>query len=637
MKPAIELGWTARTIQNRRPEMKKTRLLIAAALLLALLPVYGAAQTETADPYEILARHYDAIGGLEKFEAESTSYFEGTISIFGMEGTIKQWEHPPYRQRQELSLPVFSYVTGDNGEYAWVVDQNGKLQIQKDEQTLKKREVEALMSAYDFMDPDSDVFTVTYEGIEPVNGEDCYVVKIANNINENVRKLYIRKSDYYEVKSDVIEPDHEMDTVFSDFRDIDGRMIAFRHEIEILPIGQSQVVQITKYESNIEIDPAVFEPPQAGAEDFHFTQGNSSENITFEYLGDHIFLDVTMDCDKRRWCLDSGAGATVIDSAYAAELGLESQGETKGYGAGKTVAVAFVDLPAYSVTGIDFEPQKGASLPISGLFKKSGIDVAGILGYDFLSRFVTRVDFANKLISFYDPDDFTYGGTGRIVDAPLKENLFHLPMTVDGKYTGDWALDIGASGAGFSYPFAKENGLLDMKGVEALAGGAGGYSGTKVVEFATVDLAGFELTDQLLSMPLEGGGVLGMREGIGLLGNNILRHFVLYLDYDRQQVIFEKGGDFAKDFPRGKTGLGVLVNDDGKFKVIFVSPGTPAEAAGFKVGDTMTAVNGIAVEHLAGLLALRDLFEADAGTAYTVDITRDGRPLSIDLTLEDLF
>ena len=617
--------------------MNRIRLVAGIALLIALCPVYVAAQDDLTDPYEILARLHNAIGGLEKFKAESTSYFEGTISIFGMEGTIKQWEHHPYRQRQELSLPMFNYVTGDNGEYAWMVDQNGKLQIQKDEHTLAKREVDALMAAYEYLDPGSDVFTVTYEGIEPVGGEDCYVVKIANNINETVRKFYIRKSDYYEVKSVIIEPDHEMDTLYSDFREVDGRIIPFRHDIEILPIGQSQVVQITKYESNIKIDPAVFEPPGEGAQDFHFTQGNRSENIPFEYLGDHIFLDVTMNCDKRRWCLDSGAGATVIDSAYAAEMDLESQGETKGLGAGKTVTVAFVEIPAYSVAGIEFEPQKGASLPISGLFKKSGIDVAGILGYDFLSRFVTRIDFANKLISFYDPDEFKYDGSGRIVDAPLKENLFHLPMTVDGKYAGDWALDIGAGGAGFSYPFAKDNGILGMKGVEVLAGGAGGYSKTKIAEFAAVDLAGFVLSDQLFSMPLEEGGVLGKRQDIGLLGNNILRHFVIYLDYDRQQVIFEKGDDFAKVFPRGKTGLGVLVNDDGGFEVIFVSPGTPAEAAGFRVGDIMTAINGIAVEHLAGLLAVRDLFEADAGTTYVVDITRDGRPLSIDLTLENLY
>jgi hypothetical protein len=617
--------------------MRLIRRSLAITLVLTIAPAFLAAQQDLTNPYEILAKHYEAVGGLAKFKAETTSYFEGTISVFGMEGTVKQWEHPPYRKRQELSLPMFSYVSGDNGEFSWVVDQNGKLQIQKDENTLKTREVEAHLAEYEYLDPESKIFTLTYEGIEPVNDEDCYVVKIANTINQSVRKIYIRKSDYYQVKSAVIEPDHEMDTLNSDFREVDGRMIPFRHEIVVLPIGQAQTVQIATYEPNIRIDPAVFEPPEEETKDFHFVKGNSAVDIPFEYLSDHIYLDVTVNCDKRRWCLDSGAAMTVVDSAFAAELGLKTSGETKGYGAGKAVTMAFVEIPAFSLPGIEFEKQRAAALPVSGLFRKGGIEVAGILGYDFLSRLVTRIDFANSRISFYDPDTFEYDGTGVVIDAPLENNLFQVPMTVDGMYSGLWMLDIGASAGGFFYPFAKEHGLFDMKGVEVLAGGAGGYFKIKIAQFASVDIGGFGLTDEILSMPLEEGGVLSRHEGVGIVGNNVLRHFVLYLDYERQHVILEKGDDFAREFPRGKTGLGVQVNDDGDFEAVFVSPGTPAEEAGFEAGDIVTAINGIGVEHLAGLLAIKDLFEADAGTTYVIDISRNGKPMTLDLTLEDLY
>jgi hypothetical protein len=518
-----------------------------------------------------------------------------------------------------------------------VVDQNGKLQIKKDEASLEKRQVEALLAEYEHLNPDSDVFTVTYDGVEVVGEEDCYVVRIANNISPTVRKVYFRKSDFYQAKSIIIEPDHEMHTVNSDFREVDGRMIPFRHDVEILPIGQTQTVEITTYESNIEIDPALFEPPEEEPEDFRFVEGTSAENIPFEYLSDHIYLDVTMNCDKRRWCLDSGAAVTVIDSAYAVELGLGTEGETKGYGAGKTVTLAFVEIPAFTVEGIEFDAQQGAALPIAGLFKQGGIEVAGILGYDFLSRFVTRIDFANREVSFYHPAEFEYSGSGSVIPAPLENNHFHLPMTVDGEYTGQWALDIGAGGGGFFYPFAKEHGFLERKGLEGLAGGAGGYFKISVSEFESVEIGGFELTKQLFSVPLEEGGVLGKSEGMGLLGNRILRHFVLYLDYERQQVILEKGDDFGHDFPRGKTGLGIQMTEDDLMHVLHVSPGTPAEKAGFKTGDIVTSINGIAVEHLAGLLAVSDLFDAEAGTVYAVGIDRGGKAMTLDLTLEDLF
>jgi membrane-associated protease RseP (regulator of RpoE activity) len=208
---------------------------------------------------------------------------------------------------------------------------------------------------------------------------------------------------------------------------------------------------------------------------------------------------------------------------------------------------------------------------------------------------------------------------------------------VEDEHSGDWLLDIGAGGGGLFYPFAKQHGLTDRKGVEGLAGGAGGYFKVKVSEFRSIELGGFRLPNQLLSMPLEEGGVLGRREGVGIIGNNILRHFVLYLDYERQQVVLEKGDEFDREFPRGKSGLGPVVTDDEKIEVLFISPGSPAEKAGFQPGDIVTEINRIAVEHLAGLLAIKELFEADAGTEYMIEILRDGSPMTLKLTLEDLY
>jgi hypothetical protein len=617
--------------------MKRIEVTVALLMVVVALPLGILAQETLSDPYEILGQHYEAVGGLEKLKSDSTTHFEGRISLFGMEGTVKQWSKPPYRQRQEISLPAFEYVSGDNGDFAWVVDQNGKLQVKKDDTSLKKREVEALMDLYEHLDPESGVFTLALEGIEQVAGEECYAIRISNSISESEKLVYIRTADFYQVKSVVIEPDHEMHILSSDFREVDGLLVPFKQEMEILPIGQKQSLEILTYEVNIDIDPERFEPPAEDVEDFRFLNGQSAENIPFEHLGNHIYLDVNLQCEKRRWCLDSGAGMSVIDSTFASELGLETSGESKAYGAGATVRMGFVTLPPYSVEGIEFDEQRAATLPLSGLFHKIGIDVSGILGYDFLSRFVTKIDFANQTLSFYRPDDFEYEGAGTVLDAPLKHNLFRVPMTVDGKYSGDWALDIGAGGASFLYPFAEKEGLLDVPGVDGLSGGAGGYFKTRVAKFESVDLGGFTLTGQLMALPLQEGGALGNLKGIGLLGNNILRHFVLYLDYERQQVILEKGGDFGKDFPVDKSGLNLVVSQDDEIKVFFVSPETPAEKAGFRTGDVVESINGIPVEHLDGLLAIKELLKSDAGTEYKFEVLREERPQSLRLRLEDLF
>jgi hypothetical protein len=616
--------------------MNIIRGLLTGLLLLATTAT-GYALQLMDDPYEILSAHYEAIGGMDRLRAEKASFFEASISLFGLEGTIKQWEAPPIRQRQEVDLGILTHITGDNGEYAWTVDSNGKLQIKRDEQTMKRREVEKRIALFEHIDRDSRYFGLTLRGIEDVDGVSCYVVRIDNSINQDVRVYYIGTDDLYMHKSVLKEVDHEAHTRFSDYRDVGGLLIAFQQEIELLPIGQKHTVSILKYVSNPEIDPAIFEPPGSGPKDYRFTNGASAEDIPFRYIADHLFIDVSIGCDRRTWIVDTGASVTVVDADYAEELGLEVSGRMKGYGAGTTVEASFAELPPFSVYGIEFDSQRVAVLAISGLLRRAGIDVVGILGYDFLSRFVVKVDYAAERLSFYDPVDFEYYGGGKVIDRPLKERFFVVPMVVGGEYSGDWTLDIGAGGTSFFFPFAQAHGFLEREGVETLSGGAGGYHATKIVKFDSLEIAGFTLEDPLISIPAQGGGALGSREGTGNLGNDVLRHFVVYLDYERQQVILEKGGNFGKKFPVDKSGLSLVVNGGEEIEVFFVSPETPAARAGFRRGDIVKSVNGIPVELLDGAIALRELLKAEAGTEYKFLVHRDGETRKINLKLRNLF
>jgi hypothetical protein len=619
----------------------KLRITAAGCLMAGLLLLSAAAgawaQEGLTDPYEILAAHYEAIGGLELLKAEKTRYFEATLQLFGLEGQIKEWQQRPIRQRQEVDLGIIKQTTGDTGDYAWMVDSNGKLQVMKDETTLKRREVDKLVADFEHLRRDSEHFVLTFEGTEDVNGTACYVVNLANTIDENTRTYYVGKDDLRMYKSITREADHESHTLFSDFRDVDGLTIAFRQDIELLPLGQKQTATIVKYESNPEIDEALFQPPGAGPKDYRFTSGTSAENIHFDYTADHLFIDVTISCDRRTWLIDTGASVTVMDAEYADELGLETAGNLKGYGAGSTVEATFTELPPFSVEGIEFDSQKVAVLAIKDLLKRAGHDVVGILGYDFLSRFVVKIDYANELLSFHDPALFEYGGGGTVIDRPLKDRFFVIPITVDGVYSGDWTLDIGAGGSSFFFPFAEQHGFLERDGVMYMSGGAGGYRPSKVLKFSTLEIAGFTLEEPLISMPLQTGGALGSTEGTGNLGNSVLRHFVLYLDYERQQIILEGGADFGKDFPSDKSGLALTVNDHDDIEVFYVSPGTPAERARFQQGDVVRSVNGIPVELIDGVIALRELLKAESGTEYRFEVEREGTDKYINLKLRDLF
>ncbi|KPJ53358.1 hypothetical protein AMJ39_04965 [candidate division TA06 bacterium DG_24] len=592
-----------------------------------------------ADPYEILHKHYKAIGGLERLAAEETRYSEGTVTMPGMEGTIKQWMEPPARRREELDLKVFRQTTGDNGQVNWVVDTNGKLTIVRDEAAIARRKIETLLEMYDHLNPDSEHFTLSFEGIETVGTDDCYLVKIENTINQDIRYEYFDTRDLFLRKSLQLQPDMEIETLYSDYRQVNGVHRPFKMEVAIAPVGQTMTIQLATYDVGREFEPSLFEPPQQDVQDFSFTEGWSSEDIPFQYIEEHIYLNVSIGGKKTLWILDTGASVSVIDSAFAAELGLQPEGRLMGQGAGGPVEISFTTLPPYSIPGIEFSEQMVASLNIHDLFHNAfGLDVAGILGYDFLSRLVTKVDYANEKLSFYHPDRFEYHGDGTVLEAPLRENIFTVATTVDGKYSGKWRVDLGAGGVHLDCLPPDIEGVVIRRGIERVGRGAGGEFPVRNLRFRTIEFAGFVVKDPLISVPPgRCPETFGDAEPIGTLGNRLFQRFVLYLDYERQQLIVEKGADFNRTPPRDRSGLQIWLSEDDDMEVNFVSPDTPAAEAGFKKGDIIESINGISADYFAGVISVRELLREDAGTEYRFTILRDGKMKKLKMKLRDLY
>jgi hypothetical protein len=619
--------------------MKIKALQALTAVIVFLLA--GQVFAEMTDPYEILNKNYEAIGGLDKIKAQKSGFVEGKIVIVGtgLEGTFKRWSQEPMRNRQEVDLKVIRQTSGDNGEYAWSVDHNGKMQVASDSVTIKERQVGFLMAEYDHLNRTSKNFKLECLGKDTAVGQSCYVVRMTNRITPDTVISYYDTQKVLLLKSTAIKLNGTSHTYYSDYRDADGILVSFCQDGVELPTGQKQEVTVTKVESNIPVDAALFEPPSGDVKDYSFANGKSVENLPFRYIENHIFLPITIKGKTMLWILDSGAESSVIDADFAAALGLVSEGNIKGQGAGQLVDVSFATLPPFDLEGLHFKEQKIISIKIKDIiWKSAGIEIAGILGFDFLSRLVTKIDYANEKISFYEPDSFQYNGNGKIIDAPIsQDNMFHVPLTVEGKYSGLWNLDLGAGETSFHYPFAEANGFLKRPGLDNLGFGAGGSFKERRGRFAYLEFAGFKIFKPIISWSMEKGeGAFASGQLTGNLGNALFQHFVLYLDYKKGRVIVEKGDDFEKIFPENIAGLQFQYNDSNQITVVAVAPNSPAAQAGFQVGDVIESVNGIKIEFLDGIIAVRKLLREKPGTTYTFGVLRAGKQANLKMTLKDI-
>ncbi|MDP3286158.1 MAG: hypothetical protein Q8M56_17145, partial [Desulfobacterales bacterium] len=290
--------------------VKRVVTRIIPVFLFLALTCYAA--DRLTDPREILLKHYEAVGGLERLKQIKSGYLEGKTTFDGLEGRFRTWEEIPLKYRLEEDYTVIKQIFGDDGKASWSIDTNGKVQIHRDEETIKRRKVKALLEVYDQMEPGTKNFILTYEGDRQAGNVECHVIKMANIINDDYMLFFINRENYYVVKTISKQPDVEIHTLYSDYRRIEGILIPFHEETEILPREKKETVQLERYDFNVKADSAIFEPPAKDVEDFEFANAGYSTEIPFTFVENNIYLPATINGETRLWLLDNGASMTII-------------------------------------------------------------------------------------------------------------------------------------------------------------------------------------------------------------------------------------------------------------------------------------------------------------------------------------
>jgi len=290
------------------------------------------------------------------------------------------------------------------------------------------------------------------------------------------------------------------------------------------------------------------------------------------------------------------------------------------------------------------------SIQTLGFWIYDGHAVDGMLGYDFISRFVVQIDYANRTINLFEPQGYKYLGSGEVIplimledDSGGKVPLVRAKIMQLGRdpIEGKFIADTGVRGAlSFNSPFVEANKLLQstQKTIQAPLGGGSMVRESKqpVGRVPNLQLGSFTFKNPVAIFFLDKKGVLASPEFDGVIGGEILRRFKVDFDYSRQQMILEPNRHFSEPDEYDMSGL-LLIAEGEDFKILKVRhlvEDSPATGAGLREGDIISAVNGTLAAKLS-LERVRTMFKQE-GQSYLLSVKRGDERMQIRIRLRRL-
>uniref|UniRef100_A0A832ML04 PDZ domain-containing protein n=1 Tax=Eiseniibacteriota bacterium TaxID=2212470 RepID=A0A832ML04_UNCEI len=627
----------------------RARVLSAVALLAAcavpLAPPAARAQV-APEAKPVIERYLAAVGGRAAVEAQRAMHVTASISAFGLSGEVESWQQAPDRRASRVTLGPFTLRDGFDGVRPWRVDQSGKL-ILLDGKDAEDARGSAWFENERWLAPDGGGGRVAFAGAAKDSAGEYDVLEVTPPVGR-ARKLYFDRATGLLARSESRNDQQTVVVSYSDHREVAGRRMPFR-SVQSMSGAQANTVtlEVRDVRVNPDLPAATFAPPSsdaaAGGPRYLKTPGRAV--IPFRYLAKHVWIRASVNGGPLEdFLYDTGASVTVIDSAYAARIGLAREGSLQAQGAGSAGSAALARLDALRVEaedgdGIEMKDLRVAVLDVNSILAPFfWRECAGIIGFDVINRFVNDLDFDAGVLRLLDPAAFRYEGKGAKVPMRLAGHVPVVTFRLDGRWEGEARLDVGSSGnLDLHGPFWRRHGIDRAlgRGVEVTGGGFGGTFTNRLVRAKRLEVGPFAIERPLITLSGATAGALASEDYAGNAGNALMQRFRMTLDYERREVWLEPGARFAEPDRFSRAGL-QLVRLGGAIKVGQVIPGSAAAKAGIREFDEVRSVNGEPPEAL-GLAGITELFERGAvGSVVRVEIVRDGKVLKKTLKLADV-
>ncbi len=464
---------------------------------------------------------------------------EGTLAGEGLSGTFKTWRAGE-NERDDDSFGPRNETTLRVGERTFVRNANGNVRELRG--YLRRRALtEDLIDSGDFVKHPE---LARFAGWGDVGDVHAWRLEVSapGGVPET---LWIDPQSGLPLRLEYLDGDGPSYVDYADWRDVQGRKLAFRSTVTDGNHEFDTVEQIASVSIDVPVDPATFAPLVA-----RMLQTDRVHTIKLIEREGHVGVNVRIAGRDWFFLLDTGAQSILVDGAVLAAAGVGGTGALEVRGATRSGGLRLATLPSLELDGARLDDVVVASLDLSKSLG-GGLKIDGILGYPFFASALVEMDFAHKLLRFGPPGSFVPAGVR--VDLDVDRELAEATFRLDDRVDAPFIVDTGNSGEMFLYrPFLDAHpGIVPLSTAATWNYGLGGANAAYRTSLDSLRLGGVDLYHRSVDVVLAKEGAFADRVDAGNVGLGVLRNFVATFDLGGGALYLQPGSAF--DDGRGRT------------------------------------------------------------------------------------
>jgi PDZ domain/Aspartyl protease len=415
--------------------------------------------------------------------------------------------------------------------------------------------------------------------------------------------------------------------------------------------------------------------------DFLTVASSKKVKIPFQLINNLIIIPVQLNGVAMNFLLDTGVEETVlfsVDKEVAAKFKNIEKIKLKGLG-------SLHPVEALQSTNNEIKIGKLENRDLTVLIvldeninfsSTLGVEVNGIIGYDFFKNNVIEINYSTKKIVVYNQKkQFKWNpafSTFTISIENYKPYIISQIAVNDILNDAKFLIDTGNSDPIWIFEGVSKKFETPQKNIDDFLGS--GFSGAifgKRARIRKLKLQNFEFHQPIAAFPDSSSiqNVKLVSGRVGSLGGGILKRFRVVFDYQNKKVYLKKNSNFTASFNYNMSGVelhhvglrlvkSVVQNNsvrnsikvdfgtqqyDLKYKfelkpaieVLTIRKDSPAEKSGLRKGDIILAINKIS-SYQYSLQEINDLLKSAEGKEITVEVERNGAVLRFNFALQKI-